>query len=336
VIKPLVGADRDMNSDATVIRPVLESQKGLALAQALLPTYSTIDAYHMTSCSIDEAVRRLLAVGADLDQIGGVDNFCWPNIQYDPIDNPDGKFKAAQLVRSCRALRDICLAYAIPLLSGKDSMYVDGNLAGRYGETHKVSALETLQFSTISVIEDITRCVTMDSKIAGDLVYVLGSTRNELGGSEYYEHLGYVGRNVPEVRTAEFIPLYRNLKCAIKHDLVASAHGIYRGGLAVHLAKVAMGGNLGMKVNLAQVPLRDVEREDLLLFSESAGRFIVTVDPINREAFEDLFKGTVFGCIGMVTEEPDFVVRGIEHNVIITVCVADLKTAWNRTFGELI
>jgi len=336
VIKPLVGADRDMNSDATVIRPVLESQKGLALAQALLPTYSTIDAYHMTSCSIDEAVRRLLAVGADLDQIGGVDNFCWPNIQYDPIDNPDGKFKAAQLVRSCRALRDICLAYEIPLLSGKDSMYVDGNLAGRYGETHKVSALETLQFSTISVIEDITRCVTMDSKIAGDLVYVLGSTRNELGGSEYYEHLGYVGRNVPEVRTAEFIPLYRNLKCAIKNDLVASAHGIYRGGLAVHLAKVAMGGNLGMKVNLAQVPLRDVEREDLLLFSESAGRFIVTVDPINREAFEDLFKGTAFGCIGMVTEEPDLVVRGIEHNVIITVCVADLKTAWNRTFGELI
>ncbi len=336
VIKPLVGADRDMNSDATVIRPVLESQKGLALAQALLPTYSTIDAYHMTSCSIDEAVRRLLAVGADLDSIGGVDNFCWPNIQYDPVGNPDGKFKAAQLVRSCRALRDICLAYEIPLLSGKDSMYVDGNLAGRYGETHKVSALETLQFSTISVIEDITRCVTMDSKIAGDLVYVLGSTRNELGGSEYYEHLGYVGRNVPEVRTAEFIPLYRNLKCAIENDLVASAHGIYRGGLAVHLAKVAMGGNLGMKVNLAQVPLRDVEREDVLLFSESAGRFIVTVDPVNREAFEDLFKGVACGCIGTVTEEPDFVVRGIEHSVIITVSVADLKTAWNKTFGELI
>ncbi len=143
----------------------------------------------------------LLPWAADLDHIGGVDNFCWPNIQYDPVENPDGKFKAAQLVRSCRALRDICLAYEIPLLSGKDSMYVDGNLAGRYGETHKVSALETLQFSTISVIEDVTRCVTMDGKIAGDLVYVLGTTRNELGGSEYYEHLGYVGRNVPEVRT---------------------------------------------------------------------------------------------------------------------------------------
>ena len=336
VIKPLVGADRDMNSDATVIRPVLGSQKGLALAQALLPTYSTIDAYHMTSCSIDEAVRRLLAVGADLDHIGGVDNFCWPNIQYDPLDNPDGKFKAAQLVRSCRALRDICLAYEIPLLSGKDSMYVDGNLTGRYGETHKVSALETLQFSTISVIEDVTRCVTMDVKMAGDLVYVLGSTRNELGGSEYYEHLGYIGRNVPEVRTAEFIPIYRNLKCAIENDVVASVHGIYRGGLAVHLAKVAMGGNLGLEVDLAQVPLRDVERDDVLLFSESAGRFIVTVDPVHREAFEDLFKGVAYGCIGTVTAETDFVVRGIEQGVIMTVSVADLKTAWNLTFGELI
>jgi phosphoribosylformylglycinamidine synthase len=325
-----------MNSDATVIRPVLESQKGLVLAQALLPTYSAIDAYHMTSCSIDEAVRRLLAVGADLDHIGGVDNFCWPNIQYHPIDNPDGKFKAAQLVRSCRALRDLCMAYEIPLLSGKDSMYVDGNLAGRYGETHKVSALETLQFTAISVIEDITRCVTMDSKIAGDLVYVLGSTRNELGGSEYYEHLGYIGCNVPEVRTAEFTPLYRNLKCAIEDDLVASAHGIYRGGLAIHLAKVAMGGKLGMNVDLAQVPLRNIERDDVLLFSESAGRFIVTVDPVNREAFENRFKGAACGCIGTVTEAPDFVVRGVEHSVIMTISVADLKTAWNKTFGELV
>ena len=212
VIKPLVGVDRDVDSDAAVIRPVLDSDKGLAFAQALLPAYSAIDAFHMTACSIDEAVRRLIAVGADPDHIGGVDNFCWPNIQYDPIQNPDGKFKAAQLVRACRALRDLCLSYEIPLLSGKDSMYVDGNLAGRFGETHKVSALETLQFSAISVIEDINRCVTMDAKIPGDLLYIVGTTRNELGGSEYYEHLGYLGRNVPQVRPDDFIPLYQKMK----------------------------------------------------------------------------------------------------------------------------
>ncbi len=336
VIKPLVGAERDMNNDATVIRPVLESERGLAFAQALLPVYSAIDAYHMTTCSIDEAVRRLLAVGADLDHIGGVDNFCWPDIQYDASKNPDGKFKAAQLVRSCRALRDMCLAYEIPLLSGKDSMYVDGNLAGPYGETHKVSALETLQFSTISVIEDLTRCVTMDAKLAGDLVYVLGNTRNELGASEYYEHLGYIGCNVPEVRSAEFLPVYRGLQRAIENRLVSSAHGIYRGGLAVHLAKVAMGGNLGLSIQLARLPMEHAGRNDILLFSESAGRFIVTLDPAHREAFEDHFKGLVCACIGSVSVTARVAVHGIEGEVIIDIALEDLKTAWKKPFGDLI
>jgi phosphoribosylformylglycinamidine (FGAM) synthase-like enzyme len=168
--------------------------------------------------------------------VGGVDNFCWPNIQYHPEKNPDGKFKAAQLVRSCRALKDMCLAYGIPLLSGKDSMYVDGHLPGRYGETHKVSALETL---------------------------------------------------VPKVVDPEgFCHCYRPLAGAVKKGLLASCHGIYRGGLAVHLALVAMGGELGLTVDLAKVPSEGVDRDDTLLFSESAGRFIVTVVPDNQAAFE--------------------------------------------------
>jgi len=334
VIKPLVGVERDMTSDASVIRPVLESNKGLAFAQALLPAYSAIDAYHMTGCTIDEAVRRLIAVGADIDQIGGVDNFCWPNIQYDPQRNPDGKFKAAQLVRSCRALRDLCLAYEIPLLSGKDSMYVDGTLAGRYGETHKVSALETLQFSAISAVEDVTRCVTMDAKIPGDLVYILGTTCNELGGSEYYDHLGYIGRNVPRVRPNEFLPLYRNLARAIANELVASIRGIYRGGLGVHLAMVAMGGNLGLNVALAQVPASGVTREDILLFSESAGRFIVTVDPARREEFESIFSGGC-ACVGTVTSRADLVLRGFDNQAILEVPIQELKAAWKKTFGDL-
>lgn len=350
VIKPLVGVGRDVNSDASVLRPVLDSEKGLAFAQALLPTYSKIDAYHMTSCTIDEAVRRLIAVGADLDMIGGVDNFCWPNIQYHPEDNPDGRFKAAQLVRSCRALRDICLEYGIPLLSGKDSMYVDGYLAGRYGETHKVSALETIQFSTISVIDDINKCITMDSKIPGDLVYILGETGNELGGSEYYEHYGYVGLNVPQVHARQFARLYRALGSAIEKELVASAHGIYRGGLGVHLTMVAIGGDLGMKVDLALVPACAPcadrtsilsNRIDTILFSESAGRFIVTIAPENRKMFEDIFKGLPCSCIGVITDKSgDLVVSDSKNKkknkTIISIPVQDLKAAWKKPFGDLI
>jgi phosphoribosylformylglycinamidine synthase II len=336
VIKPLVGAGRDVNSDACVIRPVLDSSKGLAFAQALLPAYSAIDAYHMTCCSVDAAVRRLVAVGADLDHIGGVDNFCWPNIQYHPVDNPDGKFKAAQLVRACRALRDMCQAFEIPLLSGKDSMYVDGYLPGRYGEMHKISAPETLQFSAISVVDDITCCVSMDSKVSEDLVYILGTTRNELGGSEYYAHLGEIGLNVPRVRIDEFLATYRALSGAISRRLVASAHGIYRGGLGVHLAMVAMGGNLGMRIELNRVPAAGLVRDDTLMFSESAGRFIVTVDPQNREIFETLFGKLTCACIGTVTEKPRLEIKGLNQETIFSVAIKDLKSAWKKPFGDLI
>jgi phosphoribosylformylglycinamidine synthase subunit PurSL len=336
VVKPLVGAQRDMPSDAAVIRPILASSRGLAFSQALLPAYSAIDTYHMTGCTIDEAVRRLVAVGADLDQIGGVDNFCWPNIQFHPLNNPDGKLKAAKLVRSCRALRDICLAYEIPLLSGKDSMYVDGHLQGRYQETHKVSALETLQFSATSVVRDINKCTTMDSKMSHDLVYILGVTRNELGGSEYYAHLGYTGLNVPEVVPEKFIPLYRALGAAIDKEIVASAHGIYRGGLGVHLALVAMGGNLGMAIDLGAVPADQTDRDDAVLFSESAGRFIVTVDPRNQDAFEQRFSGLPFARIGAVTEDRRFILKGIEGKNLVDLHIKDLKAAWKKPFGELI
>ena len=325
-----------MNSDAAVIRPVLESQKGLAFAQALLPTYSAIDAYHMAACTIDEAVRRILSVGANMDHIGGVDNFCWPNIQYDPTDNPNGKFKAAQLVRACRAVRDICVAYEIPLLSGKDSMYVDGHLKGRYGETHKISALETLQFSAIGVINDISKCVTMEGKVPGDLVYILGSTCDELGASEYYEQFGYVGRNVPKVDPGRFIDLYKALGRAVEKELPASIHGIYRGGLGVHLAMVAIGGNLGMDIDLSLVPKYDVNSDDCLLFSESAGRFIVTLDPAKKMLFEEIFLEHPIGQIGTLTEKADFVMKGIKGNPIIQVPIKDLKSAWKQRFGKLV
>ena len=336
VIKPLVGKDRDVYSDAAVIRPVLPSQKGLVFSQALLPHYSAIDAYCMTACTIDEAVRRMVAVGGDPGHIGGVDNFCWPSIQYDPEKNPDGRFKAAQLVRSCRALADLCLAYEIPLLSGKDSMYVDGHLPGRYGESHKISALETMQFSAVGVCADVEKCVTMDAKCAGDRVYVLGETRNELGASEYYDLFGYTGRNVPRVFPEKFVAGYNAVFAAIGQELVASVHGIYRGGLGVHLAMVAMAGNLGMDINLARVPAEGVFRNDTLLFSESAGRFIVTVAPENADAFETLCAAIPCACIGTVTSSGVLSVNGLDHKPLISTFVAELKTAWKKPLGSLV
>ena len=336
VIKPLVGTGRDVPSDAAVIRPVLSSQQGLVFSQALIPMVSAIDAYHITACTIDEAVRRAIAVGGDPDHLGGVDNFCWPNIQYDPLKNPDGEHKAAQLVRSCRALKTMCLAYGIPLLSGKDSMYVDGHLPGRYGETHKVSALETLQFSVTGVIQDVGQCLTMDAKVPGDRVWVVGVTKNELGGSEYYEHLGHVGLNAPIVDPDTFAARYRTMAKAVKKGLLASCHGIYRGGLAVHLGLVAMGGEVGLTVDLRQVPSEGIDRDDTLLFSESAGRFIVTVAPDNQDAFERLFAGHPAACVGAVTEAPQLKIIGSDGQCLAALTVERMKSAWKGPFEDLI
>jgi len=164
----------------------------------------------------------------------------------------------------------------------------------------------------------------------------LGMTRNELGGSEYYAHLGAVGLNVPQVQCEAFLEIYRALSQAIAEGVVASVHGIYRGGLAVHLAMVAMGGNLGMQVELDRVPADNLDRNDQMMFSETPGRFIVTVDPQNRERFESLFNPSACVCIGTVSALPQFEIKGLDQTTLVSVAVQDLRAAWKKPFGDLI
>jgi phosphoribosylformylglycinamidine synthase subunit PurSL len=337
-VKFMTGRDRNIPNDAAVIRPVLERPGGLVLAQALNPVYSAIDTYDMVAATIDEAVRRILAVGGKLDEIGGVDNFCWPSIQYDPVQNPDGRYKAAQLVRANQALKDMCLKYGIPLLSGKDSMYVDGHLSGRFGERHKISGLPTMQFTATGIVPDVLTAQTMEVKSAGDLVYVLGITRNELGGSAYYDYFGYIGLNVPKVESERFRALYGAVERAVASGLPASCHGIYRGGLAVHAAMAAFGGHLGMTLDLARLPVGQGEtaRDDQLLFSESCGRFLVTVPKANQAAFEVILNAispSLYGLVGEVTESPELVIFGKSGKELLSEDVFALKKSWMGNLG---
>jgi phosphoribosylformylglycinamidine synthase len=336
IIKPLVGKERDLASDAVVVRPILGSRRGIALTQAINPFYSLIDTYHMTAVTIDEAVRRLIAVGGDPDLIGGVDNFCWPTIIYDPVKNPDGKYKAAQLVRACWALRDFSLAFEIPLLSGKDSMYTDGQVKGAFGMSRKISGLPTLQFTATTLVNDIRACVTMDLKEPGDLVYLLGETRDELGAGEFYQMMGWVGLKVPTVSAERVIPLYHALYGAMQEGLIASCHALGRGGLGVHLAFCAMGGNLGMDIDLGSLPVRERLSNARLLFSESAGRFMVTIDPTHKDAFEHIMAGLDYACVGQVNADGVLTVSGIEGTTIIRETVGELKRAWKEPFGDLV
>ena len=325
VVKPLVGAANDGPSDAAVIRPVLESFEGVVVANGICPRYGDIDAWHMAACAIDEAVRNAVAVGGSPDRLAGLDNFCW----CDPVQSektPDGHYKLAQLVRANLALHELTLIYGVPCISGKDSMKNDYQI----GDT-KISIPPTLLFSVIGRIEDVRRAVTMDAKRAGDLVYVLGETKRELGGSEWYALHGFVGNDVPKVDGERALALYRALAKAIREGLVASCHDCSDGGLGVTLAETAFAGGLGMDVDLAAVPASRIARDDEALFSESQSRFVATVRPEKKAAFEAALAGNTLACVGAVTDDGLFRVRGLRGGVILEEKIEELKEAWQRT-----
>jgi phosphoribosylformylglycinamidine synthase subunit PurSL len=333
VIKPLAGKNRDVHSDATVLRPVLTSNKGVAITAATPMKYSRIDAYHMAACAIDEAVRRIVAVGGSMKQIGMIDNFCWPSVIYHPEKNPDGKFKAAQLVRANKALYEYTMAYETPCLSGKDSMYVDGNINADYGQTKRISAQPTLQFTGVGIVDDVKKCNTLDFKQVGDLVYVVGDTKDELGASEYYELLGYVGLNVPKVDSKVSISTYNAVTEATNHELLASNVGVYRGGLGVSLAHAAIASDLGANIDLRKVASK-LDRSDKILYSESQTRFVVSIDPKNKASFEGLLsKSKVpFAQVGTVTDSGKLIVAGTDGKEIINQSLKELKEAWQTPF----
>jgi len=156
-----------------------------------------------------------------------------------------------------------------------------------------------------------------------------------LAGSEYYDLFGYTGLKVPQVRLEEVLPLYQALEDAIRAELVASVHGIYRGGLGTHLALVAAAGGLGLDVELAKVPAAGVKREDILLYSESAGRFIVSVAPEDSTAFEERFDGLPCSCVGRVMEKAKLTVRALTGKALFSVGLRQLKSAWKKPFGHL-
>lgn len=321
VVKPLTG---DGPSDAAVIRPLLDSMEGVVVANGICPRYGDIDTYHMTACAIDEAVRNHIAVGGSFDHLAGLDNFCW----CDPVKsdkNPDGEFKLAQLVRANMALYDYTKAYEVPCISGKDSMKNDYHIGGR-----KISIPPTVLFSTIGKIEDVRKAVTMDVKRPDDRVYVLGMTRDELGGSEYFASLGFIGNDVPKVNATTAKKLYSSLEKAIKEGTVASCHDCSDGGLGVALAESAFSGNFGMTIELTKVPVENIKRADTIMFSESQSRFVVTVAPGNVKRFEEIMNGNVFADVGEVTARQNFTVMDGEK-VVLSAGIDELKEAWQKT-----
>jgi phosphoribosylformylglycinamidine synthase len=286
----------------------------------------------MTANAVDEALRNYVAVGGSLELVAGLDNFCW----CDPVQSektPDGAYKMAQLVRSNQALYDVCMVYNLPLISGKDSMKNDF-----YDGTTKISIPPTLLFSVIGKMEDARKAVTMDVKRPGDIVYLLGKTADELGGSEYLALRGSIGNKVPHVDTTKAYSRYQAYHRAVMAGTVASCHDLSDGGLAVAAAESAFSGGFGMSLDLSRVLWKGDQggRNDLtLLFSESASRHLVTVHPAKRAEFEEIMSGNCFASIGVVLDEPKLTITGLSGATVVNEGLAGLKEAWQCTLREL-
>jgi phosphoribosylformylglycinamidine synthase II len=318
VLKPLTGVSNDGPSDAAIVRPILDSDMGIVVANGINPKYGDIDPYWMAASAIDEALRQVVAVGGSLGRVALLDNFCW--------GNPDKPDRLGSLVRAAQACYDVALGYETPFISGKDSLYNEFET-----EKESISIPPTLLISAVAVMDNVERAVTMDCKREGDLVYIIGTTWNELGGSQYYGIHGYVGNKVPRVDSKKGKRLMDTLSAVMEKGLVRACHDLSEGGIGVAAAEMAFAGGLGMVIHLGQMLLSEaINRDDYVLFSESNTRFLVEVSPEDRQQFEGMMAGVDFAAIGQVTSKERLEVYGLNEEIVLSAPIAELKEAWQR------
>jgi len=322
VIKPLTGVNNDGPGDAAVIQPKFDSDKGLAISCGMNPLYGDIDPYWMALAGIDEAVRNLICVGGRVDRIALLDNFCWGDCTKPETLGP--------LVRASQACYDGAMAFETPFISGKDSL--NNEFACEDGT--QISIPSTLLISAISIVDDINKCITMDAKRASNLLFIVGETKNELGGSHYYKINDHLGANVPTLELETAPKIAKKISAAIAQGLLVSCHDCSEGGLAVALAEMAFAGGLGIEADLRGLPkTKDCTRTDAQLFSESNSRYIVEIEPEKYDVFAKMMLNLPFGQIGKVTEEEKLIIKEEDGKIIIESDIDSLKQAWLKTFN---
>ncbi|MDC3291385.1 AIR synthase-related protein [Euryarchaeota archaeon] len=330
VIKPFCGVNHDAPGDAAVIAPIHGETQGAVISCGIIPRYSDIDTYAMVAGCIDEAVRNAVCVGVDLDRMAGLDNFCWPD-SVESEKTPDGRYKLAQLVRANRALDDVCRAYQLPCISGKDSMKNDVIINGE-----KISVPPTLLFTLLGNHEDIRKAVSSDFKNSGDIIYLLGQTHQELGASELVtmfrdECGGGIGGKVPAIDTTRNLALYRDLTAAMRQELVVSAHDCSDGGFAVALAEACFGADSGCSVDISEI-FNDNNSLDKwgALFGESLGRILVSVKAEHSAEFEAAMVNNACFRLGEVVSGDEITISK-SSETILQASMSELKQSWQAT-----
>ena len=336
VLKPLVGVANDGPGDAAVLRPRVCSRRGLVVSNGMNPNYGDYDTYNMAASAIDEAIRNAVAVGANPSTLTLLDNFCWGNSEKPEV--------LGSLVHAALACYDVSIAMGTPFISGKDSLNNEFRPEGK----EPIAIPPSLLISAMGQVDDVATCVSMDFKKAGNALFVVGLTKNELGGSHLSLVRNWVGGQSPTLDVVVARRTYETVYKAIQSGLIRSIHDLSEGGLVVSLAESAFAGGLGAEVSTSQIPFEAGQEElnklpqidaaqftdYVKLFSETNSRFVVEVPEEKASAFEALFNDSnvVIGRIGKVTEAPRLKIVGDGDSVLVDSDVFELKRLWQKPF----
>ena len=337
VLKPLVGVANDGPGDAAVLRPRIETRRGLVISNGMNPNYGDYDTYAMAASAIDEAIRNAVAVGANPATITLLDNFCWG-----AGDKPE---VLGSLVHSALACYDVSIAMGTPFISGKDSLNNEFRPEGK----EPIAIPPSLLISAMGQVDDVETCVSMDLKKAGNALYLVGVTKNELGGSHLSLVRDWIGGQAPTLDVKLAKRLYNALYRATQARLICSMHDLSEGGLAVAIAESAFSGALGAEISLASIPsaksnvamlnflpgIDDDQVDDYVkLFSESNARLLVEIAADCCEPFEEILgeANAPFARIGKVVAEPRLKIFAGNQSVIVDADIFDLKHQWQKPF----
>ncbi len=310
VLKPLQGAiGKAAHGDAAVVKPLVDSWRALAIASSSTGSYTALDPYRGGATAVEEVCRNLVAVGARPHSLTNCLNFGNP-------EHPDRLWYFREAVRG---IGEAASAFGMAIPSGNVSLY---------NESAAGPVTPTPVMLGIGIVEDIRKCVTSDLKKPGDALYLVGTTRADLGGSEYYRLRGVDGGAPPAVDLAASKAAMAALLSAVDRGTVAACHDLSHGGHAVAAAEMALGGDLGARLRLPPSDLRF----DIALFSESNGRWLVEVNKGREGDFLAAMAGVPAAEVGLVGGREVAISRGRERT---RVALTAARKAWTEAIPNL-
>ena len=287
VVRPLIGSHRDGHADGVVIADPADTH-GLAIGIGVNPWYGELDPERMAHAVVDEAIRNVVAVGADPANVALLDNFSW--------GDPRRPSTLGELVAAVRGCCDASVAHGAPFVSGKDSL--NNEYLGTDGTRHSVPP--TLVITAVAHVPDVSVVVTPDLKRAGDVVVQVGTTACEFGGSHFAKVHGQPFEATVPAPDPDAPIRYRRLHQALRSGRVLACHDLSEGGLAVALAEMAIAGRLGLSIDTLPGP-----DPVSALFSESSARFVCEIAAGDVDWLVEQL-GEPVTVLGTVSAEPSY------------------------------